>query len=88
MLSRNQKEANAERLTLNSALEHKRGLRICATSRLSCISPASRRARPLPSGCTGHVAVPNRSILCSGEQERRTHVANFGTPEESGRFMP
>jgi hypothetical protein len=27
-----------------------------------CISAASRSARPLPRGCTGHVAVPNRSI--------------------------
>src|SRR5438105_14501536 len=38
---------------------------------LSCISAASRITRPLPRGFTGHVAVPNRSILSSrGEAEQ------------------
>src|SRR5206468_9396309 len=42
---------------------------------LSCISAASRITRPLPRGFTGHVALPNLSILSSrGEAERKVRL--------------
>jgi len=51
----------------------------------SCISATSRSARPLPRGCTGHVAVPDSSILSHSHSCALTDASRPSLPEGEKR---